>query len=145
RNEEGLSLSSLATHALQLSIWLAATIHLVSSAAAGVDSKTGHTFTEVIRYGKILDHPVSQPEHTTRPVSYEVGTVFQLDRDHCLLVASMREQGGHDFEVGNDAFVFQGINSVNPTNAITINRLDVDRPLKSGKGACVLGKFPATG
>jgi hypothetical protein len=88
-------------------------------------------FARLVQHGRILTHPASQPEYTTRPVSYELGTAFQLDRDHCLLLASMREQGGHDFEVGNDGFIFQRLNDIRPERAIAINRLDVNCPLKS--------------
>lgn len=112
---------------------------------ADLVSKSKHTYSRMIRHGRVLGQAVKQPEHTTRPVSYEVGTVLQLDKDHCLLLASMREEGGHDFEVGNDGFVFQHLSDIVPERAIPINRLEVDRPLKSGKGTCILGKFPATG
>jgi len=105
----------------------------------------GHTFTDVIRHGRVLAHPAAQPAGTTRPVSYEVGMTLQLDRDHALLVASMREQGGHDFEVGNDAFVFRHLSDIRPERAIPINRLELDRPRASGHGTCILGKFPANG
>jgi hypothetical protein len=99
----------------------------------------------LVRHGRILAHPVIQPEGTTRPVSYELGALFQLDRNHCLLVASMREQGGHDFEVGNDGFVFQRLSDLVPEKAIPLNRLDTNFTLKSVGARCVLGKFPMTG
>jgi hypothetical protein len=116
-----------------------------AESATNPPSKTGHTFTRLVQHGKILDHPAIQPENTTRPVSYELGSMFQLDRDHCLLVASLREQGGHDFEVGNDGFVFQHLKEIVPQRAIPINRLDPNYRLKSGKEKSVLGKFPAIG
>jgi hypothetical protein len=98
-----------------------------------------------LRHGRILAHPATQPEGTTRPVSYEVGALFQLDREHCLLTASLREQGGHDFEVGNDGFVFQRLSEILAEKAIPINRLDTNFQLKSARGRCVLGKFPVSG
>jgi hypothetical protein len=102
------------------------------------------SFQRIIRYGRLLDHPAVQPEGTSKPVSYEVGKLFQLDRESVLLVASMREQGGHDFEVGNDGFVFHDLSEIVPENAIPINRVDPKYPLKSG-GFGVLSKFPVNG
>src|SRR5262249_54086761 len=59
----------------------------------------------IIHHGRLLARPAIQPEGTSREVAYELGHVLQLDRDHCLVVASMDEQGGGDLCVGNDAFV----------------------------------------
>ena len=115
------------------------------SPAVGEKPYAGHMFGNLIRHGRILDHPAVQPEHTTRPVSYELGSLFQLDQDHCLLVASMREQGGHDFAVGNDGFVFRNLKEITPQRAIPINRLDPNHRLRFGNEKSVLGKFPASG
>jgi hypothetical protein len=57
----------------------------------------------------------------------------------------MREQGGTDFEIGNDAFVFRHLSDIRAERAIPINRLELNRPRASGKGICILGKFPASG
>ena len=99
---------------------------------------------QILRHGRVLDRTATQPEGTSRPVVYEVGKVFQLDKKHCLLVASMREQGGHDFEIGNDGFVFERISDITPKKAIPINRLDPNYRLKSG-ALGIMGKFPVSG
>src|SRR5262245_20613322 len=56
---------------------------------------------------RILDRPAVPPEGTSCELAYELGSCHQLDRDHCLLVASMDEQGGGDLCVGNDGFIIQ--------------------------------------
>ncbi len=48
----------------------------------------------ILRHGRVLGRTARQPEGTSRPVVYELGKLFQLDKEHALLVASMREQGG---------------------------------------------------
>ncbi|MFN0165696.1 MAG: SGNH/GDSL hydrolase family protein [Bryobacteraceae bacterium] len=106
---------------------------------------TAHTFRRLIRHGRILDHPAVQPEHTTKVATYELGKLLQLDRSHALLMASLREQGGHDFCIGNDAIVFRDLSEIRPERAIPLNRLDPNYRLKSGAGTGVQGKFPATG
>ena len=106
---------------------------------------TGHSFSRMLRHGKILDHPPTQPEHTTKPASYEIGRLFQLDRDTALLAASLREQGGHDFEIGNDGFIFRNLSEIVPERAIPLNRLEPNyRMKKTGKPA-VLSKYPFNG
>ena len=112
---------------------------------ADLVSGSAHTYTRLRRHGRLLGQATRQPENTTRPISYEVGTILQLDREHSALVASMREEGGHDFAVGNDAFVFRHLADIVPERAIPLNRLEINRPLKSGKGTSILGKFPASG
>ena len=86
-----------------------------------------------------------QPEGTSRPAIYEVGKLFQLDRQHALLVASLREEGGHDFEVGNDAFIFKNLHDVAPEKAIPINRLNPHYHLKANGAPAVQGRFPVSG
>jgi hypothetical protein len=114
--------------------------------AGKLDAKPQQTgFRRMIRYGRILDHPVAQPQGTSKPVSYELGKLFQLDRDHLLLVASMREQGGHDFEIGNDGFVFRDLSDILPERAIPMNRLDPNYRLRSGQASGVLAKYPVNG
>lgn len=104
----------------------------------------GRTFRRLLRHGRILDHPSSQPEGTEKPCSYELGKLFQLDATNLLLIASLREQGGHDFEVGNDGFVFQNLSDIVPAKAFPVNRLEPHYKLKSGSEA-VLAKFPVNG
>ena len=93
----------------------------------------------------MLGRTARQPEGTSRPVVYELGKLFQLDKEHALLVASMREQGGHDFEVGNDGFVFRNLHDLVPENAIPINHLDATYHLKSNGDPAVQGRFPVSG
>src|SRR5882757_10578756 len=76
----------------------------------------------VVHHGRMLHSPAEQPENTSRAVNYELATCHQLDRDHCLLVASMDEQGGGDLCVGNDGFVIQKLSDVAAAKAIPINR-----------------------
>jgi hypothetical protein len=102
-------------------------------------------YPRVVRHGRVLSLTASQPENTTRPVIYEVPKLFQLDRDHGMLIASMREQGGHDFEVGNDAFVFKDLKDISAEKAIPINRLDANYHLKSTGAPAVQGRFPVSG
>lgn len=106
---------------------------------------TAHTFRRLRHHGRILAHPATQPAGTSKVVSYELGKLLQLDSERVLLVASMREQGGHDFEVGNDGFIFQNLSDIAPDRAIPINRLDPNYRFKSGKGSGVLAKYPANG
>ncbi len=117
----------------------------VATPPADLASRGAHTYARLLRHGRLLGQAVRQPANTTRPISYEVGTILQLDREHAVLIASLREEGGHDFCVGNDAFVFEHLADIVPERALPINRLEVNRPLKSGKGTCILGKFPASG
>lgn len=105
---------------------------------------TSHTFTRLLRHGRILDHPATQPEGTTQPASYEIGKLFQLDRDTALLAVSLREQGGQDFEIGNDGFIFRHLADIVPERAIPLNRLEPGYKMKSGKDA-VLSKYPFNG
>jgi hypothetical protein len=104
----------------------------------------GHTFTALHRHGRILAQPLVQPEGTTKPCSYELGKLFQLDHTNVLLIASLREQGGHDFEVGNDGFVFQRLSDIVPDRAFPVNRLEPDFKLPDQQKS-VLAKFPVNG
>jgi hypothetical protein len=101
---------------------------------------TAHTFQRLLRHGRVLDHPARQPEGTTKPASYEIGKLFQLDRETLLLVASLREQGGHDFEIGNDGFIFRDLAEIVPERAISINRPEVGYTTRTGRSA-VLSKY----
>ncbi len=105
---------------------------------------TAHTFRRLRLHGRILDHPATQPAGTDKPVSYEIGKFFQLDKETALLVTSMREQGGHDFEIGNDAFIFKNLSDIAPASAIPINRLDSNYVTRAGKNA-TLAKYAVNG
>jgi len=102
------------------------------------------SFPTIVAHGKILSRPARQPRHTTHSVAYELGMCFQLDREHCLLVASMDEQGGGDLCVGNDAFIFQHLEAIRPEQAIPLNWPDPAYRLQTG-GAAFLAKYPLTG
>jgi hypothetical protein len=99
----------------------------------------------LISHGRILDRPSRQPFGTQNSVGYELGRCFQLDRDHCLLVASMDEQGGGDLCVGNDGFIFQRLSDIQASNAISLNFPDPNYSLKRHKGTAYLAKYPITG
>ena len=114
-------------------------------ASAGTAGVAGaHTFRRLVHHGRILDHPARQPEGTTKPASYELGKLFQLDPKTLLLVASLREQGGHDFAIGNDGFIFRDLSEIVPERAVPINRLEPDHRLPSGAKS-VLAKYPVGG
>src|SRR5262245_58681209 len=68
----------------------------------------------VVPRGMLLHAPSTQPACSKLPTSYELGVCFQLDRDHCLLVSNLDEQGGPDLCVGNDAFVFEKLSDIKP-------------------------------
>ena len=112
--------------------------------AAGAFYPTAHTFRRMLRHGRILDRPATQPAGTEKPASYEIGKLFQLDANTALLIAALREQGGHDFEIGNDGFVFRRLAEIIPARAIPINRLDASYTTRSGQKA-VLAKYPVNG
>ena len=97
----------------------------------------------LIHHGQILARPAKQPEGTQGAVAYELGRCLQLDRDHCLVVASMDEQGGGDLCVGNDAFVIQKLSDVAAAKAIPINR-SVYETTPDGEKRFV-AKYPAVG
>jgi hypothetical protein len=94
--------------------------------------------------GQLLSAPASQSAGTTQSVAYELGILFQLDREHCLLVGSLDEQGGGDKCVGNDGFVIKSLAEVRAESAIALNRPDPSFTLRNGKQAW-LSKGPATG
>lgn len=96
----------------------------------------------VIEHGQILNVPARPIENTTGHVTYELGFCGQIDESHCLLIASMDEQGGGDLCVGNDAFVFERLSDIAPEHAIPINRVDPDYQLKRSEGRGFLAKFP---
>ena len=99
----------------------------------------------IIPHGRVLSRPARQPEGTSKPVCYELGQLYQLDQEHCLLVTGMREQGGDDLNVGNDAFVFTKLSELVPEQAIPINRVDPAYRLRSGQGVGVQAKYPVCG
>ena len=96
----------------------------------------------VVEHGAILTVPAGHIEGTTGSVSYELGFCAQLDDTHCLLIASMDEQGGGDLCVGNDAFVFEHLSDIKAERAIPVNRVDPDYQLKHSPGRAFLAKFP---
>jgi hypothetical protein len=98
---------------------------------------------QLIHHGQILARPAKQPEGTQGAVAYELGRCLQLDRDHCLVVASMDEQGGGDLCVGNDAFVVQKLSDVAAAKAIPINRSVYETT--PGGDKRFVAKYPAVG
>jgi len=98
----------------------------------------------IIPRGRLVGRPTRQPFGTTQSVGYELGGFYQLDATHCLLVASMDEQGGGDKCVGNDAFIFSKLTDIREDTAIPLNWPFLDYMLKNGETAW-LSKGPATG
>jgi hypothetical protein len=94
--------------------------------------------------GQILATPSRPVDGATQSVAYELGKCFQLDPDHCLLVASLDEQGGGDKCVGNDAYVFSRLTDIHPDRSIPLNRPD-PRYRLAGGGSAWMSKYPATG
>jgi hypothetical protein len=105
---------------------------------------TAHSFRQMLRHGRLLDHPATQPIGTDKPASYEIAKIFQLDQETALLVTSLREQGGHDFEIGNDGFIFRKLSEIVPKAAFPINRLETNYTTRAGEPA-VLAKYPVHG
>ena len=99
----------------------------------------------LIHHGQILARPAKRPEGTQSEVAYELGRCLQLDRDHCLVVASMDEQGGGDLCVGNDAFIIQKLSDVAADKAIPINRAVKDDESTPGGEKRFVAKYPAVG
>ena len=101
--------------------------------------------TTVINHGKILGFPDKKPRNTQYSVAYELGKCFQLDKEHCLLAASMDEQGGGDKCVGNHGFVFKTLADISLQTPIELNWPEPDYKLRNGSGSAFLAKFPITG
>lgn len=99
----------------------------------------------VVPHGRILGFPIRQPKNTRHSVAYELGRCFQLDREHCLLAASMDEQGGGDKCVGNHGFIFKDLDDISPEGPIELNWPEPDYQLMNGTGSAFLAKFPITG
>jgi hypothetical protein len=95
--------------------------------------------------GMVLQSPRTQPQGTTGSVAYELGCCCQLDDEHCVLLASMDEQGGGDLCVGNDAFVFRRVDEIRNAVAIPVNRGDRNYRLRRDGQPAYLAKFPAIG
>jgi hypothetical protein len=102
-------------------------------------------YPRVVRHGRFLSVASKQPENTTHPAVYELGKLYQLDRDHAMLVASIREQGGHDFEIGNNAFIFKELKDIDERQAIPINRLDANYRLKTNGALAIQARYPVSG
>jgi hypothetical protein len=100
---------------------------------------------QLIHHGQMLTGPAERPAGTQREVAYELGSIHQLDRDHCLLVASMDEQGGGDLCVGNDGFIIRSLGDIKAVTPIEINRVDADFELTPGAEKTFLAKYPAVG
>src|SRR3954452_6104784 len=100
---------------------------------------------KAIPRGMLLHVPARQPACSKLPTTYELGSCFQLDTSHCLLVGSLDEQGGPDLCVGNDAFVFEKLSDINPEKAIIINRAEPEY-VGPGQGkTSFLAKYPVSG
>ena len=130
------------------SLLLAASVFAKDLPTSSSDSPTTNlppNIKQVIHHGKILSRPATQPENTQGEVAYELGGCYQLDRDHCLLVASMDEQGGGDLCVGNDAFTISKLSDAAASKAIPLNRAVKDYELTPGAEKTFLAKYPAVG
>lgn len=110
-----------------------------------MSGKETNGFHTIIPHGKILGRPCRQPKNTKNSVGYELGRCFQLDQTHCVLAASMDEQGGGDLCVGNDIFIFEKLSEIKAENAIPLNWPDTEYKLGSGPETGFLSKYPVTG
>lgn len=128
-----------------LNFILAKVVNTMQSVASSHAVETGPTAGGLVRHGRILRGPATQPAGTTHPVAYELGLCLQLDAKTCLLLASMDEQGGGDLCVGNDAFVFERLEDIVPERAIAVNRADPHYILPRDGSKAFLAKFPAIG
>jgi hypothetical protein len=121
-----------------------------------VNSSSGN---RIVRHGMILGRPDVKPYETENDITYELGTILQLDKETCLLVSSMDEQGGAcDCVVGNNGFIIKSFPwdeksrnefpSALSSRAIPINRPLIDFQLPSGQKAfmaayqCIGGFVP---
>lgn len=93
----------------------------------------------------LLHVPAEQPACSKLPTSYELGSCFQLDDTHCLLVSNLDEQGGPDLCVGNDAFVFEKFSDIKPEKAIIINRAEPEYVGPGQTKISFLAKYPMSG
>lgn len=100
---------------------------------------------QVIPRGMLLHVPAEQPACSKLPTSYELGSCFQLDDTHCLLVSNLDEQGGPDLCVGNDAFVFEKFSDIKPEKAIIINRAEPEYVGPGQTKISFLAKYPVSG
>ncbi len=98
----------------------------------------------IVSHGMILKNPLRQPLGTADQVGYELGKLFQLDQNHCLLVASMDELGGGDRCVGNHGLIISRLSDIKAENVFPVNWPDTEYKLKSGR-TCFLAKYPVGG
>ena len=113
--------------------------------AASQSEELPANIKRIIPHGRLLSRPATPPENTNSEVAYELGRCLQLDRDHCLLVASMDEQGGGDLCVGNDCYVIQKLSDISTAKAIPLNRAEKDYVSAPGAEKRFLAKYPALG
>ena len=99
----------------------------------------------VIQHGRVLARPAVQPENTQSEVAYELGRCLQLDRDHCMVIASMDEQGGGDLCVGNDCFIIKKLSDIATAKPVALNRAQKDYVDSPGADKMFLAKYPAVG
>jgi hypothetical protein len=99
---------------------------------------------KIVSHGMILKNPLKQPIGTSDQVGYELGKMFQLDQDHCLLVASMDELGGGDRCVGNHGLIISKLADIQADAVFPVNWPDPEYKLKSGR-TCFLAKYPVEG
>jgi hypothetical protein len=125
-----------------------ATLYADDSSELALDKSAGSlppNISRLVQHGRVLRRPAAQPDATQGAVAYELGHCLQLDRDHCLLVASMDEQGGGDLCVGNDGFIIKTLSYIDAKNAIPLNRAVADFELTPGAEKRFLAKYPAVG
>src|SRR5882672_8305030 len=116
-----------------------------SQSAQNPAARAAAGFKQIIPHGMLFHKPATQPSCSKLPTSYELGSGFQLDRTHCMLVSNLDEQGGPDLCVGNDAFVFEKLSDIKPEAAIIINRAEPEYKSAARTRSCFLAKYPVSG
>lgn len=96
----------------------------------------------LIAHGPQLRSPIYPVHGTSGAIAYELGSCYQLDDQHVLVLASLDEQGGGDLCVGNDAYVIRQLADLSPERALPVNRVETDYKMDDGRLA-FLAKFPA--
>lgn len=134
--------------AMRIATTLAFSLIFPSLSLAQAPPQPGQPFPgikKIIPRGMLLHVPAKQPACSKLPTSYELGSCFQLDDTHCLLVSSLDEQGGPDLAVGNDAFVFEKLSDIRPERAIIVNRAEPDYVAPGKTKSSFLAKYPVSG
>ena len=107
---------------------------LAKASPTNAETPSPSAFPKIVHHGMVLGGLPNHP--TARRTSFHTSSVLSCNwtASHCLLLASMDEQGGPDLCVGNDAFVFEKLSDIKAENAIPINRVETHYKFKTAEG-----------